>query len=151
MIISVLIFLTYLYKDTIVLLWKNRMFFYKLFNKKIFNNNNNNNNNNNSNTVIFNDTHIHITYYLDNDPHSLRVPYNPKNKNKFHRMILIKTNDDDHKGEGHKDESYIEVDITHKHGIPYLLTARELGGLYIVKRVAGEELSRFEIDELPKV
>jgi len=93
-------------------------------------------------TVIFNENHVHVTYYVNKIPHKMRIPHHPKNKLKFHTMILIKES-----SEG----TVEEVDITHRHGIPYFLSARELGGSYIVKRIAEEEIARFELNEIPKI
>lgn len=116
-------------------LWINKYFIYTVIINKLFKSKAS------EDTIVFHDTHIHITYYLNQNPHTIRVPYNQKNKNKFHKMILIKDTSDGN----------VEIDITHKHGIPYLLTARELGGKHINKRVAGEDVSQFEIDEIPKI
>ena len=84
------------------------------------------------NTAILHDTHVHITYHIDGDNHVIRIP---RNKNKFHKMYLIKN-------EQH-------IDITHRHGIKYLLSAKDLGGEYIIRKEMDEEVSRYSLDEIP--
>jgi len=88
------------------------------------------------NTIIIKDNHIHITYYSSKIPYHFKIP---KYKSEHHQMVLVIE----------KDGNLIEEDITHKHGIPYFLSAKDLGGSYISKRRFGEEIDKFREDEIP--
>ena len=112
----------------IILLWNNKYFIYlmiKNYLSTIFDNK--------KPSIIIHDTHVHINYYVDGALHSIKVPR--ENKIKHHKMYLIKDGD--------------EIDITHKHGIKYLCTARELKGDYIIKKIMDEEVNRYDVDEVP--
>jgi hypothetical protein len=90
-------------------------------------------------TIKINTNHIHLTYYIGKIPHTIRIPHYPRHKLNFHQMVLIKQTAD----------GLTEEDITHRHGIPYFLSAKDLGGDYIIKRIAGEDVNKFELDEIP--
>lgn len=109
-------------------MWYHRHAIYNTIIKIIFKNK--------DNSIELRDTYAIITYYLDGDKYSIRVPRNHKHKLSPARMILIL-----HDG--------IEIDITHKHGIPYFLSAIDLGGVNITKRVYEEDVSQFSLDEIP--
>lgn len=88
-------------------------------------------------TIVFKENHVHITYYLNGNPHNVRIPHFPKNKLKLHQMILV--------------TSSVEIDITHKHGLPYYLSAKDLGGHKIVHKKGNEVIHEFHEDELPYI
>lgn len=90
-----------------------------------------------SNTIVFNDNHVHITYHFNGSPHSLRIPHHPKNKLKMHQMFLIKGS--------------TVIDITHKHGIPYYLSPKDLGGDKIIHKKGDDIIREFIDDELPYI
>lgn len=122
----ILAYLIYKYKW----MWYHRHAIYNTIIKMIFKNKNK------DNSIELRDTYAIITYYLDGDKYSIRVPRNPKHRLNPARMILIL-----HDG--------IEIDITHKHGIPYFLSATDLGGVNITKRVYEENVSQFCVNEVP--
>jgi len=93
-------------------------------------------------TIIFEENHVHITYYSGRVPHNIKIPHNPSHRFRFHKMVLIKEL---------SDGVMQEIDITHQHGIPYFLTAAQMGGTKIIKRVAGEDVNEFGPDEIPKI
>jgi len=92
------------------------------------------------NTAVFHDNHVRITYHVNSVEYTLRIPYHSKNKLNAHQMILIKETNG----------IQVEEDVSHRHGIPYFLSAKDLGGTHIVKRRAGEDLNKFEVHEIPK-
>lgn len=98
-------------------------------------------------TIKFLENYSVITYYKGGVPYEIRIPHGPHgphgpNTNRIgNKMILIQEIEGKVK----------EVDITHRHEIPYMLTARQLGGVKIVKRSMGEDVADFGIDEIPKL
>lgn len=95
----------------------------------------------NNNTINFKDNHVNITYYFNGNFHNLRLPHNPKNKIKMHQMILVKNDNNE----------YIEIDITHKHGLPYYLSAKDLGGHKIIHKKGDDIIQEFVDNELPYI
>lgn len=123
------------YKNKLTFLWSNRYIIYSMLLKQL------SRSRVSENTIIFKENHAVITYYYEKNEFTLRVPYSPKHRLDFHKMILIKE----------ASVEIVETDITHKYGIPYMLTARQLGGDYIVRRKVGGNITTFNIDEIPHV
>jgi len=93
----------------------------------------------NQNTISFEKNHVHITYHLNGNNHDLRIPHHTKNKLKLNQIILI------------NNDEMVEIDITHKHGLPYYLSAKDLGGHKIVHKKGDEVIMEFHHDEIPYI
>ena len=94
-----------------------------------------------NNTITLHDGYAHIEYYKDGDLYTLRVPRIVKNRYNPNKIILIKNIDD----------VLTETDITHHHGIPYFLSAKDLGGDYLTKRLYDEDVGKFDQSEVPSI
>jgi len=92
-------------------------------------------------TIKFKNNHVEITYYLNKTEYLLRLPYYKMNQLKLHEMILVKS----------LDGAIEEIDITHKHGIPYFLTACDLGGSHIEHRKTGDLIKCFNHEKVPHI
>lgn len=88
-------------------------------------------------SIEFQGTHIIITFYRNKIPYKVRLPFITRNKHKFYKMLLVKGDQ--------------EIDITHLPGIPYYLTAKDLGGDSIIKRLNDEDVFKFDLDEIPNI
>lgn len=78
-----------------------------------------------------------ITYYRDNESYQLNIPFNRDliRKMSGSKVYLIIGNK--------------QVNITQQPGIPYSVTAREMGGEKIVIK-KGDKIIEFGLDEIPK-
>lgn len=93
------------------------------------------------NTIQFNDNHVHLKYHLNGSSYDLRLPFHSKNKLKLHQMILFKRSDND----------ITLIDITHRHGLPYHLSAKDLGGEKIIHKKGDDIIREFEEEEIPYI
>ena len=77
-----------------------------------------------------------IEFYRSGIKQVIRVPFKSSHRFRSDKMLLIK--------EGS------EIDITHIPGIPYFLTADEMGGEYIIRKTIDDEY-RFGKYEVPQL
>lgn len=75
--------------------------------------------------------------------HKVCVPYDRKKSMKMLRktVFLIKDNET---------EKTNKIDITHKPGIPYLLTPKQMGGIKIIVEKDNKILKEYTEDEIPE-
>ena len=83
-----------------------------------------------------------ILYSHGGKNHKVCVPYDrSKSRNMLRKQVfLIRTNENE-------DEQWNE--ITHKPGIPYLLSAKDMGGIKIIIVKDGETIKEYSEDEIP--
>lgn len=77
-----------------------------------------------------------IEFYRFGLKYTVRLPFNSSNRFKLDKFYLL------------KDEE--EIEITHMPGIPYFLTAEQMGGRIIVKRNIETEVNFFK-NEIPEI
>jgi len=80
--------------------------------------------------------YIKIQYKHGFEIKNIWLPYSKLKTFKQHRMYLELMDGS-------------EKDITHPSGVPYFLTARQLGGRRIVRKEVGEIVSIFDLDQIP--
>ena len=81
-----------------------------------------------------------ILYNHGGKNHNICVPYDRSKSRKMLRKEVFLVRLDDHEN---------RVEITHKPGVPYLLSAKEMGGIKIVVTKDGETIREYGEDEIP--
>ena len=78
-----------------------------------------------------------ISFTHGGKQHKISVPYNRAKGRKMARKKVFLVREDD------------RVEITHKQGVPYLLSAEDMGGTSIVVEKDNNVVGEYKIDQIP--
>jgi len=96
---------------------------------------------------------MHLQFQHEGKTHSIYLPWNESLIRKMQRrkVYLLKRNNVS-QSDTNLSNTYTRIDISQKPGIPYLLSAKDLGGeKIIIEDLSGEIIGEFENEEIPKI